>query len=138
LIEENRNVQLDAAPGGSASRAGAGPIGGFHLDLTAGDGGSEREWRGTDVFMRIITSSKPRYPESMRQAGFDGRVLVRFTVDTLGRVDMSTVQIVQSTHDLFSRAVRDALPGFRFKPAEVGGVRVRALAEMPFEFSLEG
>ena len=66
--------------------------------------------------MRIVTSAKPRYPESLRQAGIDGRVLVRFTVDTLGRVDMSSVQILESTHDLFTRAVRDALAGFRFKP----------------------
>jgi hypothetical protein len=37
---------------------------------------------------------------------------------------------------LFARAVRDALPAFLFKPAELGGHRVRALAEMPFEFQI--
>jgi periplasmic protein TonB len=46
------------------------------------------------------------------------------------------VAILSSTHELFSRAVRDALPGFRFRPAEMGGHRVRALAEMPFEFQI--
>jgi TonB family protein len=93
-------------------------------------------WTGTELMMRIINSAKPRYPEMLRQTGIDGRVLVRFTVDTLGRVDMNTVQILQSTHDLFSRAVRDALTGFRFKPTEVHGKRVPALAEMPFEFAI--
>jgi len=43
---------------------------------------------------------------------------------------------VSSTHDLFSRAVLEALDGFRFKPAEVGTRRVAALAEMPFEFRI--
>ncbi len=95
-----------------------------------------REWVGADLQARILASGKPRYPESLRQAAIDGRVLVRFTVDTSGRIEMSSVSVLASTHDLFTRAVRDALPGFLFKPAELGGHRVRALAEMPFEFQI--
>lgn len=94
------------------------------------------EWVGADLQTRILASGKPRYPESLRQAAIDGRVLVRFTVDTSGRIDMNSVTVIASTHDLFTRAVRDALPAFRFKPAELGGHRVRALAEMPFEFQI--
>jgi TonB family protein len=63
-------------------------------------------------------------------------VLVRFVVDTVGRIDMTSVQVLQSTHDLFTRAVRDALESFRFRPAEARGHRVRAMAEMPFEFQI--
>jgi len=88
------------------------------------------------VLMNVITPARPRYPESLRSAGIDGRVLVQFTVDTTGRVDMNSVKILSSTHDLFTRAVRDALGNFRFRPAEVGGRRVNALAEMPFEFQI--
>ncbi len=104
-----------------------------------GDGAERnesREWVGADLQTRILASGKPRYPESLRQAAIDGRVLVRFTVDTTGRIDMSSVSVVSSTHDLFTRAVRDALRAFLFKPAELGGHRVRALAEMPFEFQI--
>ena len=97
---------------------------------------SSDAWRGNDLIMRIITSVKPRYPESLRQTGIGGRVLVRFTVDTLGRVDMSTVQVLQSTHDLFTRSVLDALASFRFKPSQLRGKLVSSLAEMPFEFSI--
>jgi protein TonB len=96
----------------------------------------DTDWRGSELLMRIVTSATPRYPESLRQAGLDGRVLVRFVVDTVGRVDMNSVQVLESTHDLFTRAVRDVLGGFRFKPAEVRGRRVRAMAEMPFEFQI--
>lgn len=102
----------------------------------AGDGKDATEWRGVDLQTRIVTPARPRYPESLRQAAIDGTVLVRFVVDTTGRVDMSSVAVVSSTHDLFTRAVREALPGFRFRPAEMGGRRVRALAEMPFEFQI--
>jgi TonB family protein len=57
-------------------------------------------------------------------------------VDTSGLVDPVSIRVVTSTHELFTRAVRDALSEFRFKPAEVGGRRVPALAEMPFEFRI--
>ena len=99
-------------------------------------GNDPTEWVGADLQTRILASGKPRYPESLRQAAIDGRVLVRFTVDTTGRIDMSSLSVLASTHDLFTRAVRDALPAFRFKPAELGGHRVRALAQMPFEFQI--
>jgi len=104
------------------------------VDREEHDGPSE--WRGVDLQTRIVASGKPRYPESLRQAAIDGIVVVRFVVDTTGRIDMSSVSIVSSTHDLFTRAVRDALPEFLFKPAESGGRRLRALAEMPFEFQI--
>lgn len=94
------------------------------------------EWVGNEVMMHILTAAKPRYPESLRQAGIDGSVLVQFTVDTLGRVEGSSVKILKSTHDLFSDAVRNSLGNMRFKPAEMNGKRVPALAQMPFEFQL--
>jgi periplasmic protein TonB len=110
--------------------------GAAHNLFDAGDRNAASEWSGRELQTRIVASAKPRYPESLRQAAIDGVVVVRFVVDTSGRVDMSSVAVVSSTHDLFTRAVREALPNFRFKPAELGGTRVRALAEMPFEFQI--
>lgn len=102
-----------------------------------GEGNPDEDaWRGNELLMRIVVASTPHYPLTLRQAGIDGRVLVRFVVDTTGRIDMASVQVLQSTHDLFTRAVRDALSGFRFRPAEAGQHRVPALAEMPFEFRI--
>jgi len=122
-------ANYDAA---GATTAGTGP-----RSIVDGDGsGDNTDWRGNELLMRIVTSATPRYPEALRQAGVDGRVLVRFVVDTIGKVDMSSVQVLESTHDLFARAVRDALPALRFKPAETGGHHVRAMAEMPFEFQI--
>lgn len=112
----------------------AGPLGGSLTDDGPGDGA--REWRGTELMMRIVEQVRPRYPDMLRQAGIDGRVLLRFTVDTTGRVDPSSVVVVSSTHDLFAGAARAALLGFRFRPAEVDGQHVRVLAEMPFEFAI--
>lgn len=78
----------------------------------------------------------PRYPERLRAAGISGRVLVRFIIDTTGRVEPTSVTILESDHDAMADAVRGVIPKLRFDPAEVSGVRVRMLGVMPFEFSL--
>jgi protein TonB len=107
------------------------------VDLGGGAGGADsRDWSGAETLMRLLVSAKPRYPERLRAAGISGRVRVRFLVDTTGRVDLSSVQFAESTHDDFTRAVREILPQLRFKASEANGQRVRSLAEMPFEFQI--
>ena len=49
---------------------------------------------------------------------------------------MRTFEIIKSDHDLFTNAVRNSLPNFRFFPAELGGRKVKQLVQMPFVFSL--
>jgi protein TonB len=78
----------------------------------------------------------PRYPDMLRSANVEGQVMAKFVVDTTGRADMKTLEIVQSSHDLFSNAVKTHLPTMRFYPAEVGGRKVKQLVMMPFVFSL--
>lgn len=134
------DIDLRGAVAADSIVIGGGPgtkNGGLGGSLIATDGsGSGSEWRGNDAYMNLIKSATPRYPEALRQAGVDGRVLIRFTVDTLGRIDPSSVQVLSETHALFSRAVRDVISQFRFRAAESNGKKVPALAEMPFEFSL--
>ena len=83
------------------------------------------------------TSPQPRYPASLRQNGTPGHVVVRFVVDTLGRAEMRGAEIVESTNDQFSDAVRAVLDRFRFNPGEVAGRKVRTLVQIPFTFSLQ-
>ena len=126
---------IDIAPPGTglASVIGA-DVGG---DGSPG-GSDDSPWRGGELLMHIVRNSVPRYPEMLRQAGIEGRVLVRFVVDTNGRVDPRDIQVLESTNELFTAAVRAALPNFRFTPSVVRGQRVAALAEMPFEFTISG
>jgi outer membrane biosynthesis protein TonB len=67
-----------------------------------------------------------------------GRVVARFVVDTLGRVEPGSVQVVAADHPLFAATVREALGAMRFRPARAGGVRVRQLVELPFAFAVTG
>jgi protein TonB len=135
-IDATRGFSPDSISASDVHATGSGVARG--LSLRDGDGVDANDtWRGNEILMHVLRSARPRYPESLRQAAVDGQVLVRFTVDTTGRIDMSSVQFLRSTHELFSRSVRDALVNFRFKPAEVGGRKVSALAEMPFEFAIQ-
>jgi protein TonB len=81
--------------------------------------------------------STPRYPDILRQAGVEGEVLAQFVVDTVGRAEMGSFKTLKSSHDLFAAAVKSALPGMRFIPAEVGGRKVRQLVQQPFSFAIQ-
>jgi TonB family protein len=83
------------------------------------------------------TSAAPLYPDSLRLVGVEGEVIAQFVVDTNGRVEPTSLLLLTSTHRLFSDAVRTALPGMRFRPAELGGQRIRQLVQVPFLFRLE-
>jgi protein TonB len=78
----------------------------------------------------------PAYPEALRSAGIEGKVLVEFVVDERGQPMVGSIRVVQSDNDLFADAVRVALGRLRFTPAEVGGKRVSQLVQMPFVFTL--
>jgi TonB family C-terminal domain len=78
----------------------------------------------------------PTYPNQLRAANIEGQAVAKFVVDTNGRADMRTFEILKSDHDLFTNAVRSSLPNFRFFPAELGGRKVKQLVQMPFVFSL--
>ncbi len=82
------------------------------------------------------TSAAPVYPPALEARGVEGHVIVRFVVDSTGLVDMSTVMTVEATAAEFDRAVRDALPKMKFRPARVGERSVRQLAEQLFKFEV--
>lgn len=79
-------------------------------------------------------SPVPRFPTALRAAGIEGSARFRFVVDTLGRVELATVERLSATRDAFAMAVREALPRMRFRAARAGGRPVRQLVELPFDF----
>jgi protein TonB len=78
-----------------------------------------------------------RYPDELRRTDVTGEVVVRFVVDTAGRVRPGSITVVRSSHPEFTRAVMEPLRLMRFHPARVGGIAVAQLVEEPFTFSLE-
>lgn len=87
--------------------------------------------------VQVPGSAAPRYPELLKAGGVEGEVLVEFTVDTTGRADPASLKVLKSTHELFALAVKNAMPGMRFLPAEVDGRRVKQLVRQPFVFAIQ-
>ena len=87
--------------------------------------------------VRSAESAVPRYPEALLQAGIEGSVTGEFTVDTLGHVEPESLVIIEATHPAFAAALREALPGMRFIPAEHRGRRVRQRVAQPFLFRID-
>jgi TonB family protein len=79
----------------------------------------------------------PVYPDSLKKAKVEGEVVASFAVDTLGCVDVETIQILKWTQQLFVVAVLDALPRMKFLPAEINGTKVRQLVQQPFVFHVK-
>jgi protein TonB len=113
------------APGGTPGGTGVAP--------------SDGVWSSNLVEREVVPlgGAAPRYPETLRGAGVEGEVVAEFVVDTTGRVEPATVTFPQRAHPLFEQAVRQALRGMRFRPAEAGGRTVRQLVRQPFVFALQ-
>jgi protein TonB len=86
--------------------------------------------------VRSEGSAAPIYPPELIAKGMEGAVLTNFVIDTTGRADTTTIDIVQSSHPLFEQSVRTAIPGMRFSPAMVQGRRVRQVVEQRFQFRI--
>jgi len=85
---------------------------------------------------RDPSSVGPVYPESLLVRGIEGSVSMKFIVDTTGRADLASADVISSTNPAFERAVRVALPGMRFVPALLGDRYVRQWVEQDFRFVL--
>lgn len=89
-----------------------------------------------ETAVRTEGSAAPVYPPELIQQGVEGSVLTNFVIDTSGRADSASIQILQSTHALFAQSVRMAIPGMRFSPAMVQGRKVRQMVEQRFQFRI--
>ncbi len=98
--------------------------------------GAYFEFQVEKAVRQIPGTGHIRYPDMLRSANVEGEVLAQFVVDEKGKFEPNTFKALKSDHDLFTQAVRVALPAISFTPAEVGGRAVRQLVQQPFTFSL--
>ena len=87
----------------------------------------------------VFLSGPPlEYPQLLRQAGIQGRVLVRAVIDTTGRAEPASVQVIDSPHPGFNEAARNALLQARFRGGRFRGRAVRVLITLPVDFRARG
>lgn len=85
---------------------------------------------------QVRSSILPRYPAELKDRGITGDVLVRFVVDSAGRIRPGSIRVLQSSDPAFTDAVLTALHSARYLPAEIGGRRVMQMVQQPFSFRL--
>lgn len=118
------------------SRSTVGTIIGGNPGVTAAPGGVHTAETVDRVVAPLPGNPSPLYPSRLSGAGVEGDVSVRFVVDTTGRVEASSVEIVQASHALFGEAVKQWLKQTRYAPATVNGRRVRQLVGQRVGFTL--
>jgi TonB family protein len=75
--------------------------------------------------------------EEILRLGVPQRAVVRFTVDTLGRVEPCSLALLEATHRLWGDAALRQARAARFYPARRGPRAVRQTVTMPFTFSMK-
>lgn len=78
------------------------------------------------------------YPGTLRGSGQWGSAVVSFVVLPDGRVDRSSVQVVEASQPAFRAAAAAAIANARFNPARVDGQPVRAQVSMPITWQSDG
>lgn len=86
----------------------------------------------------LESNAPPVYPDILRSAAIEGEVEVEFVIDPDGAVRTGSVVALRADHRLFLEAVREALQGYRYLPAEVGGRPVPVRVRQRFAFTLNG
>lgn len=87
------------------------------------------------VAKQLVTSPEPAYPAALREQGVEGEAQAQFVVNDTGEVDPSTIKILKASHPEFGRAVRLALPGMRYSPAELNDKFVKQVVQQTFHFA---
>ena len=87
---------------------------------------------------RVVRQIPPRYPFDAQQKGIEGRVIVRFVVDSTGKVMEPEIKRVEpeEVEGYFEEAALDCIKKFKFRPAMKGGKPVDCIVNLPLKFSV--
>lgn len=83
-----------------------------------------------------MSGPMPRYPAMLRQAGIEGAVMLAFVIDDEGRVDATSIDVVESTNRAFEDPAIDVVAGSFFTPGEVDGKPVAVLVQQRISFTI--
>src|SRR5437867_1983326 len=84
----------------------------------------------------VLSGPQAVYPEYLQKAGIEGRAIVQAIIDTTGRVEPSSIKIMQSPDTGFDRSAKEYVLKALFRPGRLRGRPVRALIALPVDFRL--
>ena len=76
------------------------------------------------------------YPAILRQAGITGRVVLQAVIDTTGRAEPASIQVIQTVNAGFSDPAKRWMAKALFRPARRNGQAVRVLVTQALDYSL--
>lgn len=85
----------------------------------------------------LLSAPPPPYPDILKQAGIQGRVLLSAIVDTTGRVEPNSIQIVKSPNPGFDVPAKSWVLQALFRPARLHGQAVRVHVTLPIDYSIK-
>jgi TonB family protein len=85
----------------------------------------------------VLSGPQLQYPDLLRQAGVQGRVIVQAIIDTSGRAEPPSVKVIQSPNPGFDQAAKTYVLRALFRPARVHGRAVRVLVNLPIDFKIK-
>jgi TonB family protein len=87
----------------------------------------------------VLWSGPPlQYPASLRHVRIQGRVIVGAIIDSSGRAEPPSVQVIESPHPGFDQAAMNVVLQMRFRHGLFRGRAVRILIEFPVDFRARG
>ncbi len=89
-----------------------------------------------DEHAEILSGPLPVYPDLLRQAGIQGKVVLEAVIDTTGRVLAQSIAVVMVTNPGFVVPARQALLATLFRPAMVGGKPIPMRVRIPYQFAI--
>jgi protein TonB len=118
-------ADIVAAPASTAGESGAGEA------LGGGD------MKAVQQRPAYLSNPAPAYPLAAKRRGIEGRVLVQAELDEHGLP--STVRLARSSgSEMLDNSALEAVKGWRFSPAKLGGHPVRTRIVIPITFQMTG
>lgn len=120
---------------GESETAGSGETGAGSGGGDSTVGGSGNGGTGETAGPQILSAPAPVYPESARQSGASGTVLVGLAINEAGTVSDAWVES-SSGNDALDRAAVQAVLSWQFIPARQNGLPVPVRTRVPVIFGL--
>jgi len=127
--------QEQSAKSGNGTGEGPGLSGAGNSSGTGNTG--EFDATRVDRVPQVLKKVEPAYPNRARSLGICGKVVVRFLVETDGRVSKPSI-VEARPAGYFEQNALEAVRQWRFKPGYLGGRAVAAWVTLPVQFRLVG
>lgn len=115
---------------------GSGSGGGNGSGHGTGNGSGVGPGNGNSMGPQVLSMPKPKFPESARNANFEGTTIVIVTIGIDGTVENAWVETSSGNAECDASAVEGAYR-WRFAPAKQNGVAVVCNTRVPVNFNLK-